>query len=150
MTREPTRAARVARRHIARVALVAAAVSLLALMVAGPAVARPAAPTKAKAQPFMAKATVTTVDIAGGALTAKVVKANRAMKASIGKDVAFAVGASAVIVKISKKGATIIGIGDLIAGDRVLISGRIVGTDPTKLVFRARLIVDRGPAPTTT
>ena len=141
------RAAGRVRRPAARIALLAAAVALLALMVAGPVVARAAAPPKAKARPFTARATVTSVDVSARTLTAKVIRGDRPMKTSIGKDVTFAVGDAAVIVRIGEEGATTIGLGDLVAGDRVLVKGRVDRTDPAAPVFRARLIIDRGPAP---
>jgi len=150
MMRERGRAASRVRRPAATVALLAAAVALLALTLAGPVVARPAAPPVVKARPFVCKATVTSVDEALKTLTAKVVNGNRPMKASIGKDVTFTVGDFTVIVRISKDGATVIGLGDLVAGDRVLINGRIDRRVPTAPVFRARLIRDRGPVPTQT
>ena len=81
-------------------------------------------------------------------LTATVIKGNRAMKRlQIGKDVVFAVGEATVIVKISKEGATTIGLGDLVAGDRVLVNGRVDRTIPDAPVFKVWLIIDRGPAP---
>lgn len=150
MMRERVRAAGRVRRPAARIALLATAVALLALTVAGPAVAQSAASPKAKARPFLCLATVTSVDVTAETLTAKVVKGNRAMKPSIGQDVTFAVGDSAVIVRISKEGATTITLGDLVAGDRVLITGRVDRTNPDAPVFKAWLILDRGPVPTKT
>ena len=150
MMKECVRAAGRVWRPAAKIALLAAAVALLALTVAGPVVAQSAAPPKAKARPFMCQAIVTSVDTTATAFTAKVVKGNRAMKPSIGEVVPFAVGESTVIVKISKEGATVIGLGDMVVGDRVLINGRIDLTDRTAPVFKARLIRDRGRAPTKT
>lgn len=150
MMRKRFKAAGKVRRPAARIALLAAAVALLALAVAGPVVAKPAAPPKAKARPFMCQAIVTSVDTTGTALTATVVKGNRVMKHSIGQDVAFAVGEATVIVRISKEGATVIGLGDLVVGDRVLINGRIERAGSAPPVYKARLIRDRGPAPTKT
>jgi len=147
MMRARFKAAGKGRRPAARIALLAAAVALLALTLAGPVVAKPAAPPKAKARPFMVQAIVTSVDTTGTAFTAKVVKGNHAMKVSKGQDVTFAVGASTVIVKINKEGATLIGLGDLVVGDRVLINGRIERIGSAPPVFKARLIRDRGPAP---
>jgi len=147
MLRKRIRAAGRVRRPAARIALLAAAVTLLALMVAGPAVAQAAAPPNVKARHFMAQATVTSVNVAAKTLTAKVVKGNRPMKASIGKDVVFAVGDSAIIVKIGEEGATTIGLGGLVAGDRVLVTGRVDRTHPDAMVFNAWLIIDRGPKP---
>jgi len=148
MLREPVRApGRVRRPPAARIALLAAAVALLAFTVAGPAMARAAAPPTAKARPFMAQATVTAVDVSAKTLTAKVVKGNRPMKTSIGKDVTFAVGDSAVIVKIGEQGATTISLGALVAGDRVLVAGRVDRTNPAMPVFNTWLVIDRGPAP---
>ena len=148
MLREPVRApGRVRRPPAARIALLAAAVALLAFTVAGPAMARAAAPPTAKARPFMAQATVTAVDVSAKTLTAKVLKGNRQMKTSIGKDVTFAVGDSAVIVKIGEQGATTISLGALVAGDRVLVAGRVDRTNPAMPVFKAWLVIDRGPAP---
>jgi hypothetical protein len=149
MMRTRVRAAGKIRRPAARIALLAAAVALLCLMVAGPVVAQAAAP-KVKARPFSAKATVTSVDVTAKTLTANVVKGNRAMKASIGKDLVFTLSDAAVLVKVSKDGATTIALGDLVAGDRVLIHGRVDLTDPAAPVFKVWLIIDRGPAPPTT
>jgi hypothetical protein len=150
MLRKRIRAAGRVRRPAARVALLAAGVMLLALMVAGPAAAQAAAPPNAKARPFMAQTMVTSVDVSGKTLTAKVIKGNRPMKASRGKDVVFAVGDSAIIVKIGEEGATTIGLGGLVAGDRVLVAGRVDRTIPDAPVFNVWLIIDRGPAPAKT
>ncbi len=147
MLRKRVRAAGRIRRPAARIALLAAAVALLALTVAGPVVARAAAPPAAKPRPFMAQTTVTSVDLSGKTLTARVVKGNRPMKASIGKDVTFAVGDSAVIVKIGEDGAATIGLGGLVAGDRVLVTGRVDRTNPAAPLYKAWLIIDRGPVP---
>jgi len=138
-------------RPAVRIALLAAAVALIAFAAAGTVVAKPTAP-KVKAQPFMVQAIVSvdTSGTAGTAFKAKVVKANHAMKVSKGQEVTFALSASTIIVKISKEGATIVGPGDLAVGDRVLINGRIERTKTAKLVFKARLIRDRGPVPTKT
>ena len=150
MLRTRVRAAGRVRRPAARIALLAAAVALLALTAAASAVAQAAAPPSAKARPFLARATVTSVDVSGETLTAKVVKGNRPMKPSIGKNVTFAVGDSAVIVKIGEDGATTIGLGGLVAGDRVLITGRVDRTNPDAPLFNAWLIIDRGPKPVKT
>ena len=148
MLREPVRApGRVRRPPAARIALLAAAVALLAFTVAGPAMARAAAPPTAKARPFMAQATVTAVDVSAKTLTAKVLKGNRQMKTSIGKDVTFAVGDAAVIVKIGEDGATTVALSGLVAGDRVLVRGRVDRTNPAAPAFNAWLIIDRGPKP---
>ena len=61
-------------------------------MVAAPALVQAAAPPKAKSRPFTARATVTSVNVAARTLTVNVVKGNRPMKPSIGKDVTVAVG----------------------------------------------------------
>jgi len=147
MLRRRVRAAGGIRRPAARIALLTAAMALLALVVAAPVVAQAAAPPKAKARHFMARATVTSVNVAAKTLTATVVKGNRTMKPSIGKDVAFAVGDATVIVRIGEDGATTIALGALVAGDRVLITGRVDRTNPDAPLFNAWLIIDRGPAP---
>jgi hypothetical protein len=149
MMRKRVTAAEKIRRPVAKLALVAAAVALLCLMVAGPVVAQSAAP-KVKARPFMAQTIVTSVDATAKTITATVVKGNRAMKASLGTDVVFTLSDAAVLVKVSKDGATTIGLGDLVAGDRVMIHGRIDLTNLAAPVFKAWLIIDRGPKPTTT
>lgn len=138
------------RRPIARLALLAAAVALLTLTVVGPALAKPATPPKVKARPFMCQAIVSE-RATETTFTAMVLRGNRAMKHSIGQFVTFTVGESTVIVRIDKEGATVIKLVDLVAGDRVLINGRIERTIPeTPPVFKARLIRDRGPVPTKT
>lgn len=150
MMRDHFKPARKARRPFAKVTLLAAAVALLALTVAGPVMAKPAAPPKVKTRPFMAQAIVVSVDTTAGVFSANVLKGNRAMKHLdlIGEVVTFTVGESTVIVRIDKEGATVIKLADLVAKDRVLINGRI---DRTAVpVFRARLIRDRGPAPAKT
>ena len=147
MFRRRVRAAGRVRRPAARSALLAAAVALLALTVAAPVMAQAAAPTKAKARHFMAQATVTSVDVAAMTLTANVVKGNRPLKPSIGKDATFTVGDCAVIVKIGEDDVTELDLGDLVAGDRVLVTGRVDRTNPDAPVFKAWLIIDRGPKP---
>ena len=144
MMRERSRTASSVRRPVARLALMGAAVALLALMVAGPVMAKPAAP-KAKVRPFVALTTV--VGTTADTVTATVVKGNRAMKASIGKDVVFTLADNAVIVKVTKDGATRIGLGDLAAGDRVAIHGRVLLKESTAPVFKAWLLIDRGVKP---
>ena len=145
MLRRRIRAADRVRRPAARAALLTAAVALLALMVAAPVLAKAAAPPKAKARHFTAQATVTAVNVAAKTLTATVVKGNRPMKPSIGKDVTFAVGDATVLVKVGKDGATTIALGGLVAGDRVLVTGRVDRTNPDAPLFNAWLIIDRGP-----
>jgi hypothetical protein len=103
-----------------------------------------------KARPFMAQTTVKSFDVVANTVTATVVKGSRAMKPSVGTDVVFTLGDGAVIVKVTEDGATTIGLGDLVAGDRLMIHGRVVLTDPAAPVFKAWLLIDRGPKPATT
>ena len=143
MMRKHTRATGRVRRPAARIVLMGAAVALLALMVAGPVMAKPATP-KAKVRPFVAQTTF--ISATADTVLATVVKGNRAMKPSIGKDVTFTLADKVVIVKVTKDGSTLVGVGDLVAGDRVMIHGRVLLADPAP-VFKAWLLIDRGVRP---
>lgn len=126
------------RRPVATIALLVAMAALVTLAVAGPLAAKPGA--KVKTRGFTCVATVASVDVDGRTITAKLIKSNRAMKASIGSVIDFEVLASA---KIIKTGPTRIALADVVAGDRVLIRGRISATG----AFKAVLVIDRGTRP---
>ena len=136
--REQVTAAGTLKRSAATMALLMAVVALLALAFAGPLSAKPGSPPKAKK--FTCVATVTSVDVDGSTITATVVRGTRAIRASIGSDVDFVVRRS---TRIIRTGPTAITLADVAVGDTVRIRSRVTKTG----VFRAALVVDRGPTP---
>ena len=133
------------RKRAPLITLVALAV-LTALLVA--AVAGPAAAKRPKAPPFAAQTLVTSVDTSAGTVTAKLVRANRPLKSLVGSDVTFTLGEKTLIVKLEKEaGPSLITLADIAAGDRLLIHGRVDRSDASAPVYRAFMLLDRGPAP---
>jgi len=137
--RERVTAARRFRRPAMTITLLMAVVALVTLAVAGPLAAKRGVTPKAKG--FTCLATVKSVDVDGRTITATVIRGNRAIRASVGSDVVFAVRTSARIIKTGPTGPTAITLADLTFGDRVFIRGKVSATG----VFKAALVVDRTP-----
>jgi hypothetical protein len=135
---KPTRAH--GRRRPAVIAvLVALVVTLLALGVAGPALAHPHA--KAKMRPFVCKAVVTKTDATAMTLTAKVTRTTRPLKRLNGTDVTFTLSERTTLLKAGGKPPVKLALADFGAGDRVLIVGRVDRSNPDAPVYKARLII---------
>lgn len=127
--------------------LLAAAAALLAMSLAGPALAKKPAGDKHKTRPFVCQADVSSVSTSANTLTAKVVRGSRQLKDLVGKQATFTVAGKAVILKVGGSGADVISLGDVATGDRVIIHGLVDRTDAKARVFTAWFILDRGPAP---
>lgn len=135
------------RRPATTLLLVAAAVALFALTLAGPSLAKKPADAKQKTRPFVCRADVTSVNTSANTLTAKVVRGSRQLKGSVGKQVTFSLAGQCVILKVGSDGADVISLGSVAAGDRVVINGLVDRNDANAPVFTAWFILDRGPAP---
>lgn len=137
------------RRSLVGAVLTTVMVALLALAVAGPALAHPPV-ARAKARPFACQATVTAVDTSAATFAATVTRAARPMKRCVGAEVTFAVTERTVLVKAGSKPAVRITLADLHPGDRVLILGRVDRSDPNAPTFTVRLVVLLRAAPAQT
>jgi hypothetical protein len=146
MMNQPVGSKRRIRRPLATTLVLAAAVALLALSIAGPVAAKdPSA--KVKARPFTCSAVVTAVNAQGNTITATVKKGNRTLKDYRGKDVTFSVHTDAIILKVGAGTPTQISLGAVALGDRVHLNGRADLTNASAPAFTVHLVIDRGPRP---
>ena len=96
---------------------------------------------------FLCQGTVSSVDLQADALVVHVRHGSRGLRGSLGKDITIDVPASAKVFAVGHHAATLTTIGQITAGDRVVIDGRVDRTDPSAPVFTARRVLVRHLVP---
>ena len=96
---------------------------------------------------FLCQGTVKSIDLQAGALVVHVRHGSAGLRGAMGKDITIDVPSGARIVALQRRTAAPTTIGQITAGDRVLVVGHADRTDPAAPVYVARHILVRHVVP---